>query len=256
MNTRHILGCCCKLYCITIFPLANLNKLFLAAVIILGLSISYYFLYQYNYNEAKDAMSLVMPDHMLAYAQQNEETEDPIKQAIQIAREEKNLRGNVSTQDAPSPILFNSIPEGDIPPFPMEGQIMIEILAGGAPDLGWHGNVAYKNGQNMLSFEGVWLDYILVNCGIGEPYSVSFQKTDAEGDLEVQIWYRDADYDKPGALGGQKILDEGKTEAAYGIVQGSVPLQTGQLVKRQSTSTHLIITSIYHSIKLLRCHVL
>ena len=28
----------------------------------------YYFLYTYNYNEAKETMSVVMPDYMLAYA--------------------------------------------------------------------------------------------------------------------------------------------------------------------------------------------
>jgi hypothetical protein len=77
----------------------------------------------------------------------------------------------------------------------------------------------YKGGANMLSFDGIWNDYIIMNCVTGEPYSMSFQKTDAEGYLDVKIRYRDADYDKQGSLGGHKILDEAKTEAAFGIVQ-------------------------------------
>ena len=58
-----------------------------------------------------------------------------------------------------------------------------------------------------------------MNCDTGQPYSMSFQKTDAEGFLDVKIWYRDADYAKPRSLGGNKILDEARTEAAFGIVQ-------------------------------------
>ncbi|MGC1132364.1 MAG: hypothetical protein WA941_06050 [Nitrososphaeraceae archaeon] len=46
-----------------------MNKLLLAAVIVKGLGVAYYLLYQYNYNEAKDTMSLVMPDYMLVHAQ-------------------------------------------------------------------------------------------------------------------------------------------------------------------------------------------
>jgi len=38
-----------------------MNKLIIAAIIVVGLGIAYYFLYQYNYDEAKDTMSLVMP---------------------------------------------------------------------------------------------------------------------------------------------------------------------------------------------------
>lgn len=97
---------------------------------------------------------------------------------------------------------------------------MVEIRAYGigSDDLGWRGNVAYNDGTDMLSFDGVYV-YILVNCFAYDKYSVSFQKTDAEGFLDVTIWYRDADYDKPAPLGGQKILDEATTEAAYGIVQ-------------------------------------
>jgi len=48
-----------------------MNKFLIAAVIITGLGTAYYFLYQYNYNEAKDTMSMVMPEFMLAYAQQD-----------------------------------------------------------------------------------------------------------------------------------------------------------------------------------------
>ena len=46
-----------------------MNKLLIAAIIIVMVTTVSYSLYCYNYNEAKDAMSLVMPDYMLAYAQ-------------------------------------------------------------------------------------------------------------------------------------------------------------------------------------------
>ena len=62
-------------------------------------------------------LSLVMPD-ILVYAQN--ESEDPLVQAARIAQQEMNLRGNATTKDASEPILYNSIPEGDIAPFPME----------------------------------------------------------------------------------------------------------------------------------------
>jgi hypothetical protein len=116
------------------------SKIILVAIIIVGLGITYYFLYWYNYNEANDTMSLVMPKFMLAYAKQNNTAEeDPFVQAARIAQQELNARGNATTKDAPEPILYNSIPEGDIPPFPMEGQIEIEAfgivqLSGECPD--------------------------------------------------------------------------------------------------------------------------
>jgi len=47
-----------------------MNKLFIAAVIVIGLGFAYYLLYQYNYNEAKDTMSMVMPGNVFVYAQQ------------------------------------------------------------------------------------------------------------------------------------------------------------------------------------------
>jgi hypothetical protein len=47
----------------------NRSVLTAAAVIVVGLGIAYYFLYWYNYNEAKDTMSLVMPKYMLTYAE-------------------------------------------------------------------------------------------------------------------------------------------------------------------------------------------
>ena len=46
-----------------------MNKLIFAVIIIVVVATVSYSLYWYNYNEAKDAMSLVMPDYMLAYAQ-------------------------------------------------------------------------------------------------------------------------------------------------------------------------------------------
>jgi hypothetical protein len=184
-------------------------------------------------------LTFTAPEFMLVvYAQNDTAEEDSINisnitieecsadamcSALKTVREEMNLRKNASTVDAQTPIMFNSIQEGDIPPIPKENQIMIEISAiapgTGRTDLGWRGNVAYNDGRDMLSFDGVYKDYILVNCFAYDRYSVSFQKTDAEGYLDVMIWYRDADYDKPGIGGGEKILDEGRTEAAYGIVQ-------------------------------------
>ena len=46
-----------------------MNKILIAAIIIIGLGTAYYFLYQYNYTEAKDTMSMVMPKFMLVHAQ-------------------------------------------------------------------------------------------------------------------------------------------------------------------------------------------
>ncbi|MGH9986555.1 MAG: hypothetical protein ACRD8W_21645 [Nitrososphaeraceae archaeon] len=46
-----------------------MNKLIFAVIIIVVVATVSYSLYLYNYKEAKDAMSLVMPDYMLAYAQ-------------------------------------------------------------------------------------------------------------------------------------------------------------------------------------------
>lgn len=48
-----------------------MNKWLIAAVSVVGLGAAYYFLFNYNYNEAKDAMSIVMPDYMLVYAQES-----------------------------------------------------------------------------------------------------------------------------------------------------------------------------------------
>jgi hypothetical protein len=55
------------------------NKFLLTAAIVVGLGVAYYFLYQYNYNEAKDAMSMIMPDYMLVYAQPWKEIENTEK---------------------------------------------------------------------------------------------------------------------------------------------------------------------------------
>lgn len=51
----------------------KIPELVLTAIIIVGLGIAYYFPYWYNFNEAKEAMSMVKPDFMLAYGQLTQE---------------------------------------------------------------------------------------------------------------------------------------------------------------------------------------
>jgi hypothetical protein len=157
----------------------------------------------------------------------NGEDLNPFGKAIREAQLVTSARKNVSTVNAPMPKMFNSIEEGDIAPYPVENQIVIEIRSFefGDPDIGkpktplrWRGNVLYNDGTDMISFDGVGENYILVNCFAYDRYAVSFQQTDPikdDGHLDVRIWYRDADYDKY----GQKMLDGGTTKAAYGIVQ-------------------------------------
>jgi hypothetical protein len=67
------------------------------------------------------------PEFMLPLAYAQEEEDNPFLKALREAELITSARHNVSTVDAQTPKTFNSIKEGDIAPFPMENQIMMEF---------------------------------------------------------------------------------------------------------------------------------
>jgi hypothetical protein len=92
-----------------------MNKVVLAAVIVVGLGIAYYFLYQYNYNEAKDTVFLVLPDYILAYAQQKSGLTDEDLKLLDEIQKKVNENANKTTLTEGDPTTFATIGNSNTP---------------------------------------------------------------------------------------------------------------------------------------------
>lgn len=132
-------------------------------------SVFYYWVYHWNYSEAKGALSLVMPSNMLVYAQEHDLTDEEL--AIRVGQIEE-ARKSLPLITAHLPIQFNVVDDMgrgnmfDKIPFTKPSQIYIDVFYGkGFPSMAnnfseyvplpWNGSIVFDGGtQKSITGRG------------------------------------------------------------------------------------------------------